>query len=128
MPALLLDQGLGRYGVSKRNQEEFMNQFLIEIPHAEHNCVELIRLLRTQGNLGDFEWGCQSGVHTAWGLITADDEAEARLVVPPRMRRDARVVRVARFEGTTVARVQKGETALPGPAMLRLHETFPCWW
>ena len=79
-----------------------MEQFLIEIPHAEQNCVELIRLLRAQGDLGNFEWGCQSGVHTGWGLITADNEAEACLVVPPLMRRKARVVRVASFQVTTV--------------------------
>jgi hypothetical protein len=105
-----------------------MKQFLIEIPHAEQNCVELIRLLRAQGDLANFEWGCQSGVHAGWGLITADNEAEARLVVPPLMRRKARVVRVARFEVTTIARVEKREAALPSPAMLCLHETFPCWW
>ena len=41
-----------------------MEQFLIEIPHEEQNCLDLIRLLRVQGNLTKFEWGCQSGVHT----------------------------------------------------------------
>ena len=106
-----------------------MEQFLIEISHAEQNCVELIRLLRAQGDLANFAWGCQRGVHTGWGLITADNEAKARLVVPPLLRRKARVVRVASFQVATIARVAKSEAAaLPSPAMLRLHEAFPCWW
>jgi hypothetical protein len=114
--------------VSQPKEEEFMAQFLIEIPHAEHNCMELIRLLRAQGDLASFEWGCQSGVHTGWGVITAESEAEARLVIPPLVRRKARVVRVATFDAATVARVEKKEAALPSPMMLRMYRDFPCWW
>ena len=105
-----------------------MEQFLIEIPHEEQNCLGLIRLLRVQGNLTKFEWGCQSGVHTGWGVITTDKAADARLVVPRLMRRKARVVRVARFDATTIAQVRKNEPALPNPAMLHMYKAFPCWW
>lgn len=105
-----------------------MEQFLIEIHHAEQNCLDLIRLLRAQGDLTKFEWGCQSGVHIGWGVITTDNEADARLVVPPRMRRKARIVRVARFDATTVAQVHRNEPALPSPTMLHMYKAFPCWW
>ena len=105
-----------------------MEQFLIEIPHAEQNCLDLIRLLRAQGDLASFEWGCQSGVHTGWGVITAGNETEACIVIPPLMRRKARVARVARFDVTIIAPVQKNEPVLPSPAMLHMYRAFPCWW
>ena len=105
-----------------------MVEFLIEIPHEEQNCLDLIRLLRAQGDLANFEWGCRNGVHTGWAIITADNEAEARLVVPSLMRRKARVVRVAKFDATAIAQVHKNEPALPSPAMLHMYRAFPCWW
>ena len=54
-----------------------------------------------------------------------DKEADARLVVPRLMRRKARVVRVARFDATTIAQVRKNEPALPNPAMLHMYKAFP---
>jgi hypothetical protein len=105
-----------------------MEQFLIEIPHEEQNCLDLVRLLQARGHLTNFEWGCQDGVHTGWATISADTEAEARLVVPPRMHRQARVVRVSRRDATTIAQVHKNGPALPSPAMLHMYRAFPCWW
>jgi hypothetical protein len=105
-----------------------MEQFLIEIPHGEQNCLNLMRLLCAWDDLSNFEWGCQNGVHTCWGVIRADNEAEARLVVPPSMRAEARVVRVNRFDAATIAEVPKNEPVLPSPAMVHMYRAFPCWW
>jgi hypothetical protein len=62
-------------------------------------------------------------VHTGWATISADTEGEARLVVPPRMRHQARVVRVSRFDAATIAQVH--EPALLSPAMLHMYGAFP---
>ena len=109
-----------------------MVEFLIEIPHEERNCLELIQLLGAQGDLANFEWGCQDGVHSGWAMITANSEAEACLVVPSLMRRQARVVRVSRFDAATVAQVRRNEPARPSPAMslamVHMYRAFPCWW
>jgi hypothetical protein len=38
-----------------------------------------------------------SGVHCGWATIEAENETEARLAVPPLVRGQARVVKVAKF-------------------------------
>ncbi len=49
------------------------------------------------GYLLNFDWGCQSGVHTGCAIIEAESEAEARLVVPPLVRSKARVIKLNQF-------------------------------
>jgi hypothetical protein len=61
-----------------------MDRFLIETPHREQDCVNLVQFLHAQGYLRHFDWGCPSGVHTGWAILEADNEAEALVVVPPR--------------------------------------------
>lgn len=70
--------------------------------------------------------GMKNGLHSGWAVITAESEEDARLLVPPLLRQEARVVRVARFD-TTLARVEKKEPSLASPVILRLYQAFPCW-
>src|SRR5262249_24954495 len=75
-----------RSRVSDDCKEEPMDRFLIETPHREQDCLNLIEMFNAQGYLTHFDWGCMNGVHTGWALIEADSEAEARLAVPPLVR------------------------------------------
>ena len=63
-----------------------MHRFLIESPHREQDCLNVIQLVNAQGYLTRFEWGCMNGVHTGWAVIDAENEAEAVLAVPPLVR------------------------------------------
>ncbi len=74
-----------------------MNRYLVETPHTEQDCVHLVKQVRAMGYLLNFDWGCKSGVHCGWAVIEAENEAEARLVVPPLVRDRARVIRLVRF-------------------------------
>ena len=67
-----------------------MDRYLIETPHRDQDCLNLIKLLNAQGYLVHFDWGCKDGVHAGWAIIEAENEAEARLVVPPLVRGQAR--------------------------------------
>jgi len=96
-----------------------MDRFLIETSHREQDCVNLVQVLHAQGCLRDFDWGCASGVHTGWAILEADNEAQARLVVPPPVRAQARVVKVSEWDPTD---------ASEGLDVLSLHVAFPCWW
>jgi hypothetical protein len=69
-----------------------MERFLIETPHTEQNCRDLIGQVNATGYLTHFSWGCFSGVHCGWAIIEAENEAQARLAVPPLVRHEARVV------------------------------------
>jgi hypothetical protein len=80
-----------------------MDRYLIETPHRDKDCVQLLDLLNAQGYLTHFDWGCLGGVHVGWAIIEAANEKEARLVVPPLVRDQARVVKVSKFDAEDVA-------------------------
>jgi len=84
-----------------------MDRFLVETSHEPKDCVHLLELMNAQGYLTHFDWGCLSGVHTGWAVIEADDEAEARFVVPPLVRGQARIVKVTKFDGAMLAAFHK---------------------
>lgn len=73
-----------------------MNRYLIETPHTEQNCRDLVDLVNAAWYLNHFDWGYMGGVHCGWATIEAESETQARLPVPPLVRGQARV-KVATF-------------------------------
>jgi hypothetical protein len=84
-----------------------VDRFVIETPHREQDCLELVQLLNAQGYLTHFDWGCLYGVHSGWALIEAASEAEARLMVPPLVRGQAHVTRVHKWDAAMLAEIHK---------------------
>lgn len=80
-----------------------MERYLIETPHTAENCLALIEEVHAQGYLSNFDWGCRAGVHTGWVVIEAESEEQARMAVPPLVRKQARVTRLNKFEIGEVA-------------------------
>lgn len=78
-----------------------MERYLIETPHTAQDCQQLVDQVYAMGYLHNFEWGCCSGVHSGWAIIEAEDERQARLAVPPLVRRKAQVIHLNRFDGHT---------------------------
>ena len=74
-----------------------MNRYLIETPHTEQNCRNLVHLVNAAGYLNHFDWGCLGGVHCGWAIIEAENGLQARLAVPPLVRSEARVVEIVKF-------------------------------
>ena len=84
-----------------------MDRYLIETPHAGEECLDLIKVLNAQGYLWNFDWGCKAGVHSGWAIITAENEAQARLAVPPLVRSRARIVKLNKFDGSNIRDCEK---------------------
>ncbi len=84
-----------------------MERFLIESPHDYSDCVAILQEVAAAGYLHNFDWGCQSGVHTAWAIIEAEDEKQAQLAVPSLMRRKVRIVRLNKFLPDDVEEMSK---------------------
>ena len=78
-----------------------MHKYLIEDSHEPSHleCVQALDAFLQAGahDLTNAEWGCRAGVHTAWIIVEAENDAEARLMVPPVIRKSAKLVRVNRF-------------------------------
>jgi len=75
-----------------------MDRYMIETPHEAVDCRMIINQLHSQGYLYHFEWGCADGVHCGWAIVEAENEQQARTIVPSVIRKDARVVRLLKFD------------------------------
>jgi hypothetical protein len=76
-------------------------KFLIEVPHEADAiaCARVIHVFLASGShfLTNAEWGCRDGVHSAWLIVDLETRDEARAIVPPAFRADARVIGLTRF-------------------------------
>ncbi|HEY7816955.1 MAG TPA: hypothetical protein VIG29_01950 [Vicinamibacteria bacterium] len=72
------------------------SRFLIEVPHEEAAipCIRAIDVFLKTGShfLTNADWGCKDGDHRAWMIVEVDSKEEARNIVPPAFRSQARVV------------------------------------
>jgi len=78
-----------------------MPRFLIEVPHPEEElaCARVVHVFLNTGShfLTQADWGCMDGEHSAWFIVEADSKAEARLVVPPAFRSQAKITGLNKF-------------------------------
>jgi hypothetical protein len=75
-----------------------MDRYLIETPHDAVDCHMILNELQNRGYLYNFEWGCADGVHCGWAIVEAESEQQARMIVPSVVRKDARIVRLLKFD------------------------------
>ena len=78
-----------------------MPKFFIEVPHegTTQDCARAIDLFHRTGShfLTHADWGCMDGEHKAWIMVEMDSRDEARAIVPPPYRADAKVVQLNAF-------------------------------
>jgi hypothetical protein len=96
--------------VAKRRKN--MDRYLIETPHTGEECLDLIKVLNAQGYLWNFDWGCKAGIHSGWAVIEAENDEQARLAVPPLVRTRARIVKLNKFDGSTIEECEKQEAGV----------------
>lgn len=78
-----------------------MQRFMVEVDHpAEARaCTAAIKQILEMGShfVTHAEWGCLDNVHTGWIIVEAENHQEARMVLPPADRPQARVIRLTHF-------------------------------
>ena len=76
-----------------------MADYLIRSPHTKEECLNTLDETLKEGPevLSQFEWGCMRGDHTAYGIVRADNESDARNLVPGVVRSKATVQEVMRI-------------------------------
>ncbi len=86
-----------------------MNRYMIQLPHDPDadSCVKVVQTFHDTGShyLTHADFGCAAGVHNAWLIIEADNEDEARMVVPPYYRATALVIRLKHYNHLTLDEV-----------------------
>ena len=78
-----------------------MARFLIEVPHdAEHvACARVVEVFLKSGShfVTHADWGCRDGDHKAWIVAEVDSKEEARYILPPGFRAEAKIVQLNKF-------------------------------
>ena len=78
-----------------------MPRFFIEVPHPSDvtECTRTVEIFLRTGShfLTRAEWGCMDGEHKAWITVEMESRDEARAIVPPPYRAEAKVVQLNAF-------------------------------
>lgn len=78
-----------------------MERFLIELTHEEdhESCVRALAATERHGGhfATNVEWGCKAGVHSGWLIVDLDHEYQAKQMIAPEFRDDARIVKLDKF-------------------------------
>ena len=78
-----------------------MSRFLIELPHDPETraCAQFVKLTLMSGShfLTHADWGCKDGDHRGWIIVDVASREEARSIVPPPFRAQAKVVALNHF-------------------------------
>lgn len=78
-----------------------MARFLIEVPHdgSSAACARTVEIFLRTGShfLTHADWGCRDGEHKAWIVVEVDSRDEARNVIPPIFRAQAKIVQLNAF-------------------------------
>ena len=78
-----------------------MPRFLIEVPHPEEirACARVVQVFLATGShfLTRADWGCMDGVHSCWIIVEAETKEEARNILPPAFRAEAKITGLNRF-------------------------------
>ena len=97
-----------------------MARFLIEVPHEAElvACARAIQILLTSGShfLTHADFGCTDGDHKAWIIVEVASKEEARSILPPSLRSEARIVKLNYFTLEEIdAILQHHGVSLPQP-------------
>jgi len=79
-----------------------MAKFLIEVSHEPKKveCARAVQIFLKTGShfLSHADWGCMDGEHKAWMIVdNIESEEEARYILPPVYRPQAKIVRLNKF-------------------------------
>ncbi len=78
-----------------------MSRYLIEVKHEAGvlACARVVKTILETGShfLTHADWGCMDGEHTAWIIVEVDSKEEARSILPPAYRSEARIVALNSF-------------------------------
>lgn len=93
-----------------------MARFLIEVPHEAETvaCTQAVEILLRTGShfLTHADWGCMDGDHKAWIIVDVENREEARVIIPPAFRAQAKIVGLNAFTLEQIAEIRRRHVAL----------------
>lgn len=81
-----------------------MPHYLLEVPHTDEECMQALDdLAENEPGLLEESWfGCKGGEHTEWATVEAENETEARNMIPDFLQDKAHIVEVSKFSSSEI--------------------------
>ena len=78
-----------------------MPRYLIEVPHENKKeaCQRAVEVFLATGShfMTNADWGCEDDEHKAWIMVDLDNKDEAKNIVPPQFRENAKIIELVKF-------------------------------
>ncbi|MGD8812882.1 MAG: hypothetical protein PVI78_00245 [Anaerolineales bacterium] len=88
-----------------------MTRYLIEVPHDDRRdaCERAIKVFLETGShyMTHADWGCRDGEHKAWIVVELESKDEARAILPPLFRDEAKIVALNKFTMADLERIKE---------------------
>lgn len=86
-----------------------VSDFFVQIPHTKEQCMQTLQGMKDKGEklLSDFEFGCTSGDHTAYGFVKAKSKEEVKQLLPQSEQANAKIVKVKKFTPAEIESMHK---------------------
>lgn len=92
-----------------------MHKYLIEVPHdkSDEACLNAVKIFFETGShfLANADWGCHDGEHKAWLLVEVDNKDQARQILPPAYRSEAKITLLHKFTREEMADIENAHTS-----------------
>jgi len=91
-----------------------MEKYLIEVPHGESDaeCINAVKIFFETGShfLANADWGCHDGEHKAWLLVDVENKDQARRILPPAYRSEAKIILLHKFTREEMKNIEEAHT------------------
>jgi hypothetical protein len=86
-----------------------VSDFFVQIPHTKEQCMQTLEGMNSKGEklLSDFEFGCVSGDHTAYGFVKAKSKEDVKMMLPTSEQANAKIVKVKKFTPSEIEGMHK---------------------
>ena len=75
------------------------NSYFVQVSHSTEQCKNALTEMKDKGDpyLSKFWFGCMSGDHTAYGILTGSSEDAVRKTLPKELQATAKIEKVDQF-------------------------------
>lgn len=88
-----------------------MTRYFVEVPHgsSKQACDAAVKAFMETGShfMTNADWGCRDGEHKAWFIVDIDDKRSVMEIIPPFLRRDAKITEVIKFRMQDIDEIKK---------------------
>ena len=83
--------------------------FFVQLPHTPEQCMNTMKELGDQGDamLSNFEFGCHSGDHTAYGFIKGVSAESVRNSLPAALQKTAKIEKVDKYSADELKKMHQ---------------------